>query len=767
MEELENSKESRKTKKELLSPAGNFLCLYCAIHNGCDAVYIGGKKFGARAYADNFSEEEIVKSILYCHLYGVKLYVTINTMIYESEMEECINYIRFLHQNHVDAVILEDLGLITRVRKQFPNLEIHASTQMHTHNQEQLKVLESLKIKRVVLARELSLEEIKNFQTKMEIEAFIHGALCISYSGQCLFSSLLLDRSGNRGSCAQICRLPFKLVKNQKEIPLKDEYLLSTKELSTLDNFEEIMKSNIYSLKIEGRMKSPSYVAYTTRLYRILMDKYERNEPLILKEEEKKQLKVLYNREFTKGHLFNAKNEELMNGKKPNHQGIILGKVLEITKGKIKILLEEDLHQNDGIRFFKADKGFFVNFLYNEKGLLISSAKKGEKILVDNKINLKIKDRVLKTVDSVFEQDLQKPKEKTIPIIGKVRAHLNQPLKITFLDNENKVEKEMYTIKEAKNSPTSKEILKEKLSATHNSPFLLTDLEIDMDENIFIPMSILKEMKHELINTLMKKRQEKTNSLFVEKEWNPKKKEPKKVQMNEKKIHVLVQNETQLQACLKYPVSSIYVTNPFLYQKYKKDKRVYLKFLNVKSTFKPLKQERLLVGDTGSLFYYGKTNTCVTDYFLNVSNHDTFNYLSYLNAKRITLSIENKKDQIALLMKEIEEPEKVELYIYGKPQVMLMKYCPINRYLNKEKNCFLCKEKDFYYLKDRENNLYRMLLNPLENHLTQLFYHKNLNFISDIPYYQNLGICNFRLEFLEETAIDVESILCKIFECKI
>ena len=203
----------------------------------------------------------------------------------------------------------------------------------------------------------------------------------------------------------------------------------------------------------------------------------------------------------------------------------------------------------------------------------------------------------------------------------------------------------MYTIKEAKNSPTSKETIKEKLSATHNSPFLLTNLEIDMDENIFIPMSILKEMKHELINTLMKKRQEKTNSLFVEKEWNPKKKEPKKVQMNEKKIHVLVQNETQLQACLKYPVSSIYVTNPFLYQKYKKDKRVYLKFLNVKSTFKPLKQERLLVGDTGSLFYYGKTNTCVTDYFLNVSNHDAFNYLSYLNAKRITLSIETAIDK--------------------------------------------------------------------------------------------------------------------------
>ena len=198
-------------KKELLAPAGSFDTLKQAIHNGCDAVYLGGKKFGARKFASNFDEEEMVMAIEYCHLYGVKIYVTVNTLIYEDEIEEVLEYIKFLHMNHVDAVIMQDIGLITRVRERFPELEIHASTQLHTHNQKQVELLENLGVKRVVVAREMSIDEINKLDTKLEIEAFIHGALCVCYSGQCLFSSLLLNRSGNRGECAGICRLPFSL----------------------------------------------------------------------------------------------------------------------------------------------------------------------------------------------------------------------------------------------------------------------------------------------------------------------------------------------------------------------------------------------------------------------------------------------------------------------------------------------------------------------------------------------------------------------------
>ena len=503
-------------KKELLSPVGNLECLYSAIHNGCDAVYLGGKKFGARAFADNFTEEEMIYAIKYCHLYGVKIYVTVNTMLYETEIEDCISYIRFLHQNNVDALIMQDIGLMKRVREQFPNLEVHASTQMHTHNLEQLKLLESLGVKRVVLARELSLEEINSMKTTMEIEVFIHGALCISYSGQCLFSSLLLNRSGNRGSCAGICRLPFKLVEENNTLPLDEEYLLSPKEFATFDQFDALMRSNITSFKIEGRMKSPSYVAYTTRLYRKLIDSFEQNQPVTITEEEKDKLKVLFNRGFTKGHLFHETNNDLMNGKSPNHQGIPLGRVLETTSEKIKIQLDRDLHQEDGIRFVNAQKGFIVNYLYDEKGKLINSAKKGDIVFVNNKIDLRMKDSVVKTIDSIWEKELKTTQEKKILIEGKVIAKKNKPLKLSFFDGENTIEVEEGILTLASNIPTTKEIVEEKLSTLGNSPFALETLEIKMDENIFIPMSLLKSVKHKVVDALIQKREEKVPHPFKE-----------------------------------------------------------------------------------------------------------------------------------------------------------------------------------------------------------------------------------------------------------
>ena len=288
-------------KKELLSPAGDFETLKQAIHNGCDAVYIGGKKFGARKFAPNFDNDEIIKAVKYAHLYGVKVYVTVNTIIYEEEINDLLEYITFLHKSNVDAVIMQDIGMIKLVRKVLPNLDIHVSTQAHTHNIEQIRLLEKLGVTRIVVAREMSIDEINKLDTNLEIEAFIHGALCVCYSGQCLFSSLLLDRSGNRGACAGICRLPFKLIENNQEVKTEGNYLLSTKELNTLDHIKDLLNSNITSFKIEGRMKTGTTIGFITRLYRKLIDNYERNEEIALTEEENKELLSLFNREYTSG----------------------------------------------------------------------------------------------------------------------------------------------------------------------------------------------------------------------------------------------------------------------------------------------------------------------------------------------------------------------------------------------------------------------------------------------------------------------------------
>ena len=290
--------------KELLSPAGNKECLYAAIHNGADAVYLGGKLFGARKFAGNFTKEELKEAVDYAHLYGVKVYVTVNTIIYNHEVKDLLEYVDYLYNIGVDAIIMQDIGMISLVRKTYPDLEINASTQIHNHNNDAISLLKELNIKKVVLDRELSLKEVKELDNRVEKEVFIHGALCNSYSGCCLFSSLNGGRSGNRGECVQSCRLPYKLIRNDKYIETENKYLLSTKELNTVAKFKELMDSDISSFKIEGRMKSPSYVGYVTKVYRKLINNYYENKPLELTEEEKDNLKILFNREFTNGYIF-------------------------------------------------------------------------------------------------------------------------------------------------------------------------------------------------------------------------------------------------------------------------------------------------------------------------------------------------------------------------------------------------------------------------------------------------------------------------------
>ena len=368
--------------KELLAPAGNMEALKAAIYNGADAVYLGGKKFGARKFANNFDDAEMIEAINLVHLYHKKIYVTVNTLVYNDEIEECLNYIKFLYENSVDALIMQDLGLISIVRDLFPTLEIHASTQAHNHNLENIKFLENMGVKRVVLAREVSIDEINKFDTNMELEVFIHGALCVSYSGCCLFSSLNGSRSGNRGECVGSCRLPYKLSNGDKLVKTSGDYILSMKDLCTAPYFKQILDSKIVSLKIEGRMKSPEYVGFVTKFYRTLIDNYEKNHEINFKPEYFKELKVLFNREFTKGYLFNENNLEITNIKSSNHVGIPIGEVIEIKNGKIKIKLTDDLNQEDGIRFNIDNSGMIVNMLYNKSGLLINHASKGDIVLV-------------------------------------------------------------------------------------------------------------------------------------------------------------------------------------------------------------------------------------------------------------------------------------------------------------------------------------------------------------------------------------------------
>lgn len=730
-------------KKELLAPAGDFDTLKQAIHNGADAVYLGGKKFGARKFATNFDNEEMVNAIKYAHLYGVKVYVTVNTIIYEDEIDECLEYIRFLHENHVDAVIMQDIGMIKIVRKVLPNLDIHVSTQAHTHNNEQIKLLETLGVTRVVVAREMSIEEINQLNTNLEIEAFIHGALCVCYSGQCLFSSLLLNRSGNRGACAGICRLPFTLMENDKKIHTDGKYLLSTKELNTMDHINELLSSNITSFKIEGRMKGSTTIGFITRLYRNLIDHYLNGEKVVLTEEEKNKLLVLFNREYTAGYIFNQK--DIMNIDSPNHIGIKLGKVVDVTPKKIKIELENDLNQEDGIRFIESKLGMMTNFIYDKKDNLISGGKKGDTIYLDNKIGLTTKDNVNKTIDSKLLKELENISEKKINIDISVSINSNNFL-LTITDGINTITKNENIVEEAKGNGTSKERIIEQLSKLGNTPFSIKNIEISLDkDNIFIPISKLNEIRRNIIDELISIRENSGKEVII----NKKDAEEIKEENSSRKLSVLVRNKEQLEAALSEKVDYIYVTDEELYNSYP-NSNIYLRLSRVINKFNDYDNKRLLVGEMGSINKYKNKNEIVGDYYLNVVNTSYINYLRNLGLSRITLSIENSIDKIKSIVDTCGN-SNLEVIVYGRIEVMIMKYSPFNKFeLNKNNS---------YSLRDRNNEDYRIVE---DNGLTHIFYYKN-HIISDenIEELKKLNIINYRLELFEESKEETVNLIKK------
>ena len=458
-------------KVELLSPAGDMESLYLAIHNGADAVYVGGIMYGARSYATNFTKENLVKAIKYCHLYDVKIYVTVNTIIFDDEVNDFIDYIRFLYENNVDAVIMQDIGMIWKVRTLFPGLEIHASTQCHNHNQEGTDLLFRLGVQRIVYAREMSLDQINKISTPLEKEVFVHGALCVCYSGCCLFSYINSKRSGNRGECVASCRLPFTLLENNKTVKANGDYALSTKELCTILNIDKLIESGIDSLKIEGRMKSPQYVGLITKMYRKAIDSYYNNEPFKLTNMELKSMLSLYNRGYTNGYLFGEYGNDLMNIKTSNHQGIVIGNVLEINKGKIKRKLTNRLNQEDGIRFVSENKCMTSNKIYKNKGLLINKASPGDIVFLDNKIVLTKLGEVCKTIDKKLIDEINNAALRKINIDALFIAKKNEEATLTLLDGQNKVTIKKNKVEEAKNRPTTKDQLEKQLNKTGGTQF--------------------------------------------------------------------------------------------------------------------------------------------------------------------------------------------------------------------------------------------------------------------------------------------------------
>ncbi|WP_293838605.1 U32 family peptidase [uncultured Phascolarctobacterium sp.] len=498
-----------KKNIELLAPAGSWEALEAAVNAGADAVYMGGKAFGARAYARNFDEEQMAKAVYFAHMHHVRLYITVNTLVDDSELPELAEYLRFLSNVGVDGIIVQDLGVIRLAQKIVPELPLHASTQMTITNSSGVDFAIAAGMERSVLARELSLKEIAAACSRgTEIETFIHGALCVCYSGQCLMSSLIGGRSGNRGRCAQPCRLPYKLLNDNDEDMLqgKDagQYLLSPKDINTLGILPQLIEAGVVSYKIEGRMKRPEYVAVVVDAYRRAIDSYLAGDYQV-PAEDYANIEQIFNRDFTTAYMEKRPGRTMMSDRRPNNRGVLIGRVAKLDKQRNKavIKLDKELHLGDGLEFW-VSVGGRVGTTVTEmlrQGQSVQSAAAGEQVTIDVPNGVRLNDRVFRTLDSRLmsyaQQFFGQDAKKRIPVDAVVTARLGEPMSVVLTDDEGNVGygETDFIVEEARKRALDDAVVYKQIDRLGTTEYFLNSLRFEHDENVMVPMSEMNEAR--------------------------------------------------------------------------------------------------------------------------------------------------------------------------------------------------------------------------------------------------------------------------------
>lgn len=507
-----------KDRVEILAPAGSMECLKAAIAAGADAVYTGGALFGARAYAHNLTEEELLEAIDYVHLHGRRLYLTVNTLIKDREMEkQMYDYLLPYYRQGLDAVIVQDIGLFRFIRKHFPDLPIHASTQMTLTGVDGAKFLEKEGAQRIVTSRELSMAEVKKIadETELEIESFVHGALCYCYSGQCLFSSFIGGRSGNRGQCAQPCRLLYRTPEAKRP-----QYLLSLKDICTLELIPEMIESGIYSFKIEGRMKKPEYaaaVAFQYRKYADLYLKYYEECPAEedpaayamkkyrVREEDRQMLLDLYNRGgFHTGYYHTQNGREMISLNRPNHAGVSAVKVLAKKGRNVTAKALTDLYPQDIIELpMRKGREKADNYTCKDavrKGMNVQIPVFADTPFKRDEIWMRTRNSTL--IDTLREEFVNgKIKER---ICGTFRLYPQEKATLTVKCRDAEITVAGEKAQEALSQPMSRERIEKQLRKTGNTEFEFSFLKAEIGEKVFLPMQSLNELRREALETLEK-----------------------------------------------------------------------------------------------------------------------------------------------------------------------------------------------------------------------------------------------------------------------
>lgn len=504
---------------ELLAPAGSREALVAAVENGANAIYLAGNAFGARAYASNFDREALREAIHFAHLRKVAIHVTVNTIVADEEMGPLRDYLRFLYEAGADAVLVQDLGVARVAHETVPDLPLHASTQMSVSSLEGVRALAELGFTRVVLARELSLKEIRHIcaHAPVEIETFMHGALCVCYSGQCLMSSMIGGRSGNRGRCAQPCRLPYTLVDEKGQDVLGDKagsYLLSPRDLSTIDVIPDLIEAGVSSLKIEGRMKRPEYVATVVRTYREAIDTYYAGKGYAVTQEERDDLAQIFNRDFTTAYLEGRPGKAMMSDRRPNNRGLLIGRVTAYDWDAriVTVKLSGRLGLGDQVDFWVKVGGRVtatISALTDAKGRAVEEGQAGDTVSFAIPSAVRDHDRVFKVYDARL---MERAKEtytsgapvRRIPVEIAVRAAVGEPLTVTLCDAEgHRGEGRTDFIGEsARKRPLSEEIIRKQVSRLGTSVYEMQSLTCEIAGEVMVPMSEINEARRKAVEAL-------------------------------------------------------------------------------------------------------------------------------------------------------------------------------------------------------------------------------------------------------------------------
>ncbi|WP_042169940.1 U32 family peptidase [Paenibacillus gorillae] len=794
---------------ELLAPAGDWDCMRAAVANGADAVFFGVEKFNARARANNFRSEELPEIMAFLHSYGVQGFLTFNILVFEDELRDAKLLIEMCINAGVDAVIVQDLGLVKLIRELSPDFPIHGSTQMTITSPEAVEFTKPFGLERVVLGRENNLKQIKKIgeQAKLPMEVFVHGALCVSYSGQCLTSEMWGGRSANRGECAQACRLPYDLMVDGEHKPMGDvAYLLSPKDLAAIDLVPELIEAGVVSFKIEGRLKSPEYVANVVSKYRKAIDRYFDGDRTAPSKEEVRELQQSFSRGFTHGFLDGTNNKMLVEGTFPKSRGVYIGRVERILRDAVTVRLDAPLKRGDGIVFdagdpTKKEEGGRVYDLRRQGVKIEGEAQEGtllELVPGRNDVDLRkvhVGDRVWKTNDPALDKRLRASYEtekpyRVFPLHVKVEGVLGQPLRTWWTDvqkgNTVEIASELL-LEQANKRPMDAALLEDQLGRLGGTLYQLDQLEIALEGDLIVPVRELNRMRREAVEQLTGERPK--PPIYVKTMIDPLDDAPATDEGPANKtvtapvLTALCRNLEQVEAALQTDVEMIYADFEFIKQfpaaieaARKAGKPIALATPRIHmpgengyhANILKLQPDAVLVRNTGALYYYLRARAenpdkpfprLIGDFSLNVANHMAVRLFKEAGLDMITPSYDLNIQQMVDMLTH-SDTSSLEIVIQQHMPMFHTEHCVYCTFMSEGTdftNCGRPCEDHRASLQDRIGMSHPVRVDEgCRNTVYNAIEQSGAEYIRN---FMELGVPSYRVEFLEETPDKVREVL--------